>query len=141
MAIEASAGAIVFKKNSQIEYLLLYRRANPPFKESWDFSRGNMEKDESEIQTVTREIKEETGIRYLRFIKGFRESIEFFYRREGRLIRKTIVYYLAETNSKEVRLSEEHDDYAWLPIDEALARLRHKSGKEILEKAHRILIK
>ena len=139
MPVEVSAGAIVFKKNNQIEYLLLYRRANPPFKESWDFPRGNIEKDESEIQAVTREIKEETGISYLRFIKGFRESIEFFYRREGRLIRKTIVYYLAETNSKEVRLSEEHKDYAWLPIDDALARLRHKSGKEILEKAHRIL--
>mgnify|MGYP001591680664 CR=1 FL=1 len=139
MPVEVSAGAIVFKKNSQIEYLLLHRRANPPFKESWDFPRGNIEKDESEIQAVTREIKEETGISYLRFIKGFRESVEFFYRKEGKLIRKTIIYYLAETNSKEVRLSDEHNDYAWLPIDEALARLRHKSSKERLEKAHRML--
>lgn len=140
MPVEVSAGAIVFKRNSHIEYLLLYRKANPPFKESWDFPRGNIEEDESEIQAVTREIKEETGIGYLKFIKGFRESVEFFYRKEGKLIRKTIIYYLAETNSKEVKISKEHDDYAWLPIDEALAKLKHKSSKERLEKAHKRLI-
>ena len=137
---EHSAGAIVFIKNEKIEYLLLYRKPNPPFKESWDFPRGFIEPGEAEIETVVREIKEETGIAYLKFIKSFHENIQFFYRKDGQLIRKTIAYFLAETNKKEVILSSEHNDFAWLGIDDALARLRHKSSKELLEKAHRILI-
>ncbi len=139
MEIEISIGCIIFKKNNDIEYLLLYRKAGQQYKESWDFPRGNIEKDESEIQAATREIVEETGIAYLKFIKGFREQVDFFYRKEGRLVRKTIVYYLAETNTKDVKISFEHDSYAWLRIDDALSRLRHKSSKAIIEKAHRMI--
>ncbi len=141
MPVEISAGAIIFIQEDEIRYLLLYRKANPPYKEGWDFPRGNIEPGEGELESVTREVIEETGISYLRFVKGFREATEFFYRKEGRLVRKTIVYYLAETNSKEVRLSYEHNDFAWLAIDEALARLKHKSAKDILQKAHKTLAK
>lgn len=141
MAIEISAGSIIFLKEDSIKYLVLYKKANPPYKEGWDFPRGNIEEGESELETVSREVKEETGITYLKFVKNFREQVSFFYRKEGKVVRKTIVYYLAETNSKNVVISDEHDDYAWLDVAEALARLKHKDTKTILEKAHRILAK
>ena len=139
MQIEKSAGAIIFIKDKNVEYLLLYRKAKPPYKESWDFPRGNIEDKDDEIQTVAREIKEETGISYLRFIKGFREEIGFFYRKEGILVRKSIVYYLAETNYWDVKISSEHNNFAWLTIDDAMARLKHKDVRGILKKAHKII--
>jgi len=139
MAIEHSAGAIVFIKENDIKYLILYKKANPPYRESWDFPRGLIDEGEKEIEAVVREVKEETGIQYLKFVKDFREQIEVFYRKEGILVRKTITYYLAETNNDKVTVSSEHNDYAWLPIDDALARLRHRNAREILIKAHKIL--
>jgi len=38
-----------------------------------------VEPNESEKQTVVRELEEETGITEAHFIDGFRESIEYFY--------------------------------------------------------------
>lgn len=137
--MEVSAGAIIFIRNNEIRYLLLYKKASPPYKESWGFPRGNVDDGENEMQAAVREVKEETGITYLKFVKNFREQVEFFYMKERRLTKKRIVYFLAETNNEDVKISHEHTSYSWLEIDDALARLKHKGAKEILEKAHKLL--
>lgn len=117
------------------------RRCDPKtgFKEFWGFSRGLIEEGEDEIETVKRELKEETGLVELTFIPGFRESIQFFFRWQGELIKKTAHYYLAGTKKKRIKLSREHDDYAWLTFTEALNRLTHKNSKDLLKKAHEYL--
>ena len=75
---EKSCGAVVFKRDGEVEYLLLHYEAG-----HWDYVKGQVEQDESEKDTVTRELKEETGITDARFIEGFREEISYFYRRRG----------------------------------------------------------
>ncbi len=71
MPRELSAGAIVFRREKEIKYLLLYKEASNNYKESWDFPKGNVEKDEDEIETAKREVKEEAGIEDINLIKGF----------------------------------------------------------------------
>jgi len=66
--------------------------------------------------------------------------IEYFYYRNGQKVYKTVVFYLAKTNTKEVRLSYEHKGYAWLSYEEAIKRVTYKSSKKVLEKAHRYLL-
>lgn len=139
---EKSCGALVFRKEGkEIFYLILYKKASNHYREAWDFPRGNVEQDESEKEVASREIKEESGIKIteLNFVPGFRETIEFFYRREGNLVKKEIIFLLAQTTQEKVKLSCEHDDYKWAGYDKAIELLTYKSSKEILGKAHAFL--
>src|SRR3989338_10070131 len=113
MPDETSAGAVVFRKDKEIKYLLLHYGAG-----HWDFPKGNIEKGEQEKETVKREIQEETGIAEISFAEGFKERIKYFYRREGRLISKEVVFYLCETKEENVSISHEHIGYEWLNFDD-----------------------
>ena len=152
MPVEKSAGAVIFSRADKkvdersfvsprrsapvIEYLLLrYQWGH------WDFPKGNSEKGEKLEETVKREVKEETGIEDIKFISGFKESIKYFYKLKGRNVFKTVTFFLAEAETKKVKISWEHIDYQWLPYQEAIAQLTFKNAKEILKKANHFLSK
>lgn len=139
--ITKSAGAIIFRREGgKIYFLLLkYAAIGKIEKKYWGFTKGTIEKDEKEIDTIKREIEEETGIKDLKFIDGFKETEKYFFKHRGETVFKTVSYLLAETKTKEVKLSFEHIGYKWLPFDEALAELTFKNAKEILKKANRFL--
>ena len=96
-------------------------------------------KGEKELDTVKREVEEETGLKDIDFIERFKETIKYFFRWGGKNILKFVTFYLAETDKKEVRISEEHTEFKWLPYEEAIERLSHKNAKEILRKANDFL--
>lgn len=131
---EISAGAVVFRKNNETNYLLLHYEAG-----HWDFPKGNVESGEEEKDTVIREIKEETGMEDIEFIEGFKEKINYFYRRDNQTIFKQVIFYLVKTKEKKVKLSYEHIGYKWLSYDNALKQITYKNSKILLEKAHRFL--
>ena len=137
MPIEKSAGAVIFRKeNDKIHYLLLHYQSG-----HWDFPKGNIEKEEKPEETVKREIKEETGIGEIGLIPGFKETIKYFYKLKGKNIFKIVVFYLAQTQTKKVKISWEHIGYKWLPYQEAIAQLTFKNAKEILKKTNDFLSK
>ena len=139
---EKSIGAIVYRKEEgKILYLLLYKKAHNKFKEAWNFSRGLIEKGEYEKQTAIREIEEETGLNELEFKDGFKAKIHFFYRRDGLNISKDVIYFLAETKNKNIKISHEHNDFSWLTFENALSKLTFKNDKEVLRKANDFLTK
>ncbi len=141
MPRETSAGAIVFKRNKEIKYLILHRPPHERFRDNWDFPRGNIEPGEAEQATAEREIREETGLEDLVFMPGFREKTFWFYRREGKTIYKEAIYFLAETKTSEIKISSEHSDYGWFAYEEATQRLTSKNSKVILAKANEFLEK
>ena len=134
MLHEKSCGAVVFFRNVQLKYLLLQYEAG-----HWDFVKGNVELNESETDTVLRELKEETGIVATQTIEGFRERIQYFYRRQGETIQKEVVFYLIQADTEKVELSFEHVGYAWLDYPDALERLTFKNAKDVLQKAEAFL--
>lgn len=137
MIHEKSVGVIPFRRyGKKVKYLLLRYEAG-----HWDFPKGNVEKDEEELATAARELGEETGIVEAEFVEGFREKISFFYRgyETKELVKKEVVYYLAQTKSKEVEISWEHVGFEWLSYEQALERLTFKNSKEVLKKAHAFL--
>lgn len=136
MIEERSAGAVLFREDTTRLYLLLHYQAS-----HWDFPKGNIEKGESELDTVRREVKEESGIDDIEFINGFKRISEYYYTRNNVLIHKQVVFYLAKTKQKEVKLSSEHIGYAWLPYKEALERLTYNNSKQILRDAEEFLSK
>jgi len=118
----------------EFKYLLLHYEAG-----HWDFVKGNVEPNESEKDTVIRELREETGIADAQFIEGFREKIEYFYRRQGTTIHKEVIFFLIETHTEKVDLSYEHVGYIWLDYQSAMERLTFKNAKAALQKAYELL--
>jgi len=121
---------------SGIRYLLLHYHYKTYF---WDFPKGNIEKGESEEETARREVKEETGLEDLKFIEGFKEKISYFYRREGEIVSKEVLYFLAKSEEERVILSKEHIGSEWVDYETAKSRLKENS-KKVLEKANKFLL-
>ena len=136
MPTEKSAGVVIFKKDKgNIYYLVLHYEIG-----HWDFVKGKIEINEELRQTITRESKEETGIDDIRFIGEFKEKIEYFFKKQGKTIFKTVIFFLAETKTKEIKLSYEHVGFKWLSYDEAIEQLTFENAKEVLKKANDFII-
>lgn len=141
MPILKSAGAVVFRREGgKIYYLLLnYAAIGRVKKTYWGFSKGTTEKGEKEIDTITREIREETSIKDLKFVEGFQATEKYFFRSKEENIFKIVFYLLAETKTEKIKLSFEHLGYKWLPYEEAIEKLSFKNAKRIIKKANDFL--
>ena len=73
-----------------------------------------MEKNETPHETALRETKEETGISNIEFIDGFEENIEYDFKFQREDVHKKVIFFIAKTDTKKIRLSHEHNDYLWL---------------------------
>ncbi len=133
---ERSAGSVVFRDTEKGRLYLLLQNAG-----RWDFPKGGVEKGENELQTVVREVAEETGITDLRFIAGFRKVIEYFYRREGKNIHKQVVYLLASTDDGSVKISFEHQGFGWFTYHDALHKASYDNSKKTLAEAEQYIQK
>ena len=138
MMKERSAGAIIFSINSSsdVSYLLLQHNAG-----HWDFAKGNIEYGENEFQAARREIREETGIESVHFLEGFRVRVEYYYKREGNLVHKEVVFFLARSDSQRVMISNEHIGYSWCDFDKSLAKLTYRSARDVLEQARSFIMR
>jgi 8-oxo-dGTP pyrophosphatase MutT (NUDIX family) len=136
MLMERSAGAVIFsiKYPRDVNFLLLKYSAG-----HWDFPKGNIENGEDETQAAYREIREETGIENVVFLKGFERKVTYNYRRKQNLVRKEVIFFLAKADSQRVILSNEHIAYSWNKFDNALAKLTYKTAKDILINANNFL--
>jgi 8-oxo-dGTP pyrophosphatase MutT (NUDIX family) len=137
MKNERSSGFIVFRQEDEKRlYLLLHYEAG-----HWDFAKGNIEDGEDEVEAATRELGEETGITDIKIVDKFREKIGYFYKRDGVLIRKEVIFFAGITNESEVKLSFEHIGYMWADYDEAMKVLTYKSAKNVLALAEEYIKK
>lgn len=132
MKKETSAGAVLLISEKEPLYLLL--KANTG--KHWDFPKGHVEHDENNETTAAREIAEETGITDVKILPDFKETIHYFFKLDGQLISKEVIFFIALTKTREVKLSHEHTEYEWLNYEEALKRITFKNNKDILTKAH-----
>ena len=91
------------------------------------------------MDTLKREAKEETGISGLKIIPNFKKTIKYFVgpERERRL--KFVAYFLAETKTKKIKISFEHQGFAWLLFTEAARQITYANSKNILKSANKFL--
>jgi len=141
MPLEKSAGAIIFRREgNKIYYLLLHYPSNAKApKEYWDLPKGHIEEGEKLEETVKREVAEETGLKDIEFVDGFKEWIKYFFKFGGRNILKFVTFYLAETKEKDVKVSFEHLGFEWLSYEKAIKKLTFQNAKKILKKANEFL--
>ena len=161
MPREKSAGAIIFRmENGVPHYLLLHYPSMNRKGGHWEFAKGHIEEGEDYERTVKREVAEETGLSDIKIIPGFKEHIKYFFREKrkekslptlptgqagGRQekpawIFKLVTFFIAETKTKNIKLSPEHINFLWLPFEEAYKKITYKNSKELLKKTNNYLI-
>ena len=137
MIEETSAGIVLFRKeDSKILFLLLHYPSG-----HWDFVKGKMEKGESPHETAVRETEEETGITDIVFLENFEEWIKYDFQYQGELVHKKVVFFLAETKTKEVVISHEHLDYTWMDYNTSMEKTTFDNAKTVLTRAQTLLTK
>ena len=137
MIDETSAGIVLFRReNDKILFLLLHYPSG-----HWDFVKGKMEKGETYHETAIRETKEETGISDVNFVDSFEEWIQYNFQYEGELVNKKVVFFLAETKTKEVEISHEHLNFTWMDYVTAMEKTTFDNAKTILSKSYALLSK
>lgn len=127
-AWEKSCGAVLFlEEDGERKYLLIKNRSFHA-----GFPKGHIEYRETELDTVRREILEETGLT-VDVVDGFRRAYEY---KVKFFIQKTAVYLLAQFHDKNIIPQEgEVLDYWIVPLNEALALLEFDQDRKILQDA------
>jgi bis(5'-nucleosidyl)-tetraphosphatase len=137
MIEETSAGIVLFRKDgSKILFLLLHYPSG-----HWDFVKGKMEDGESTHETAIREAREETGITDITFLENFEEWIKYDFQYKGELVHKKVVFFLAETKTKEIIISNEHLDYTWMDYNTSMEKTTFDNAKTVLTRAQTLLAK
>jgi len=137
MIEETSAGIVLYRKEKLEKLFLLLHYPSG----HWDFVKGKMEKGETTQQTAIRETKEETGITDITFVENFEEWIEYNFKHKGELVRKKVVFFLAETKTKNIKISHEHSGYTWMDYNTSMEKTTFDNAKTVLTKAQRLLSK
>ena len=135
MIEETSAGIVLFRKEESKKLFLLLHYPSG----HWDFVKGKIEKGESTHQTAIRETEEETGITDIKFIENFEELFYYNFKYQGELVQKKVVFFLAETKTKEIEISHEHSGYTWMDYNSAMEKTTFDNAKTVLTKAQKLL--
>lgn len=137
MTIELSVGGIIRYQSTEFnkdhsEFLLLRNKRG-----FWGFPQGHKERGENEIQTLQREVQEETGITLLE-IHQYIGKIQYkYFRADGIRSEKEVKFYFATTTEREVTISNEHEGFKWTTYQDALSILDHRQLKSIILKGRR----
>ena len=108
----------------------------------WSLPKGIIEKDEDERRTAFREVQEETGLKG-DIVEKIGQIAYWYYAKEKTVkVRKTVHYFLMKYISGR---TEDHDaevdDAQWVPLSEAVYRLKYRGEKEIMQKAQKMIEK
>ncbi|KAB7495285.1 Bis(5'-nucleosyl)-tetraphosphatase [asymmetrical] [Armadillidium nasatum] len=112
-----AAGLVIFRRVTQcFEYLLLQTSYG---EHHWTPPKGHVDPGESDYETALRETKEEAGLSVedLNIYAEFRRELKYDVNNK----KKTVTYWLAELKNStvQIKLSDEHKDFKWLPLAEA----------------------
>ena len=122
-------------EDGEPEFLLLRRAAGVVYAGAWRMVGGKIDAGEAAWQAALRELCEETGCLPRRL--WALPSVNTFYEWQHDRVNLTPAF-AAELDADPV-LDHEHEAFAWLPVEEAVMRLRWPEQQRLLRLAHRIL--
>ena len=119
-----AAKSFVIKDNC---LLLIKRRPNDVHKPSvWEIPGGRLGLGENPFEGVKRETKEETGLD-VEVLHPL--NVKHFVRDDNQTI--TMLIFLCKALNDDVKLSEEHTDYEWVPLDKCKEKIGHFFHHEV----------
>ena len=120
--------AYVYRKTENgLKFLILKRASTKLYEHLWQGVAGKIEAGETAPQAAIRELDEETGLKPKHMFIA--DHISRFYETYGDRINLVPVFGI-EVDSDDVTLSEEHCDYKWVTLDEALEHLVWRGQKK-----------
>ncbi|HIH32353.1 TPA: NUDIX domain-containing protein [Candidatus Woesearchaeota archaeon] len=130
MEREKSCGAIVFYKDDELKFLVIHHHKDHG--DHRDFPKGHVEKGESESETASREVFEETGVK-IEIVNGFKEIVSYTM---DNGIGKDVVYFLANPINLDIKIDPNGlQDAGWFTYEEALKRFTFDNARQLLKKA------
>ena len=127
MEFQFSAGGLVVDAEGRV---LLIRARDLRERPVWTLPKGTLGPGESSGEAALREVQEETGWR-CEIIRPL-EPATYWFQRDGRRVKKTVRWFLMRPLEKVGEHDHEVDEVAWLPPQEALARLRYDSDRKLV---------
>jgi 8-oxo-dGTP pyrophosphatase MutT (NUDIX family) len=96
--------------------------------------KGRGQPGESDEQTAAREVREETGVN-ARIVERL-GTVEYWYRRSGLRVFKTVGYYLCDYVSGDTAdHDDEVDEARWMPLERAQTELSFPGERRIIARA------
>ena len=87
------------------------------FPNKWELPSGKVEFGEDADSALIREVLEETGLKAIKFVP-FKCTHYIIEKPEKKRHTIQIIYLTSVKNSAEIILSEEHDKYEWITLEE-----------------------
>ncbi|MCX6158617.1 MAG: NUDIX domain-containing protein [Ignavibacteriota bacterium] len=107
----------------------------------WGFPKGHIESGEKFMDTAIRELKEETGIRKITFLRKkvlFRDKYSF--NNTNSKIIKIVDYFIAESLVTKVKIdNNEIINFKWATYDKAFDKITFKESKKILKQVNKYI--
>ena len=97
------------------------------------------EKDIDHHSTAIRELEEETGITDVSIVGEWFATTSYTYSKKGKEVEKQVHWFPANTNSIDVKLSEEHTDFIWIDVNDAEDMITFDAEKDVLRNARKVL--
>lgn len=125
--LEFSAGGLVLDEQSRV---LLIRARDLRGQPVWTLPKGALAPGETSAEAALREVREETGYRCE--LERDLGPVTYWFRRDGRQIKKTVRWFLMRPLEKVGDHDHEVDEVLWTDKDDALARLRYDSDRRLV---------
>jgi 8-oxo-dGTP diphosphatase len=126
-----SAGGVVHRTRDGRAEIVLVHRIRPPL---WALPKGTPDSGETLTETALRETREETGLEVA--LEEELGEIRYFFVRGTTRFNKTVHFFLMRPigGSTDAHDSE-FDEVRWLPVDEAVALMTHRTERDVVDRA------
>jgi diadenosine hexaphosphate hydrolase (ATP-forming) len=124
-----SAGGVVLWQQE----VLLIRVSDVKGRAIWSFPKGRLDAGETPAEAALREVLEETGWRCR--IEADLSTTEYWFQREGRRFRKTVVWFKMNPIEQAGVPDGEAEDVQWVDHQSAFTRLNYPSDAALLSQA------
>jgi len=136
---QVAAGAIIRNRRTG-KILLIHRTAKQVSGDIWEYPVGRTKQFETLVDGLKREVAEETGLTSIEIERPF-STFEFMRGERAAENEVRAIVFAATTDQDDVQLSDEHDAYKWVTIDEAITMADHPGVKIDLERYRDIYAK
>ncbi len=148
---ERSYGVIPFRRTEgRIQFLLVHSALVRNPEAAWEFPKGSVNPGETDVETALRELREETTVTEIVLLPDFRDQVRYTYRRDGREIEKTVIFFTGEVQEwsgiPEEAPTREHGPHPrhgnwhrWSTEPQAHRMLFHAGMRNLLDRAARFI--
>lgn len=134
---DSSFGIIPLQKNEDVWHVLLIQQHQG----FWSFPKGHAEKNETPLESATRELKEETALNVEKLLSKVPVIERYSFLENKTKIDKTVYYFVALVRGDLILQQEEILQAKWVSLEMAKEHLTYDESKATLKQVIEILSK